>query len=173
MENFRAGMRAFSSLSPRRKAGVVGALALIVALIIALCISIGMRSNIQREYTAARNQAGEALYSNLYILMQTFDMTSVPNADVRGAILPQMRDYFVASVTVNNLLTTTYGPRYTVLTSGDINDLTDAFKAYETAYANNTSTDLARSNMQLCMDRIRELLNSRYSQGTLKAGRQY
>ena len=171
MERVREALRAFSTLSPRRKAILIAVLAVIVALIAALCISIGMRSNIQRQYTAARNRAGEALYSNLYILMQTFDMTAVPNADIRGAILPQMRDYYVASITLNNLLAQTYGPRYAVLSESDINSLTSAFTGYEAAYTNNTSTDLAQSNMQLCMDRIKELLNSRYSQGVLKAGR--
>ncbi len=171
MERVRDDLRAFSTLSARRKAILIAALLLIVALVAVLCISIGMRANIQRQYVAARNRAGEALYSNLYILMQTFDMTAVPNADVRGAILPQMRDYYVASITLNNLLAQTYGPRYAVLSESDINSLTSAFTGYEAAYTNNTSTDLAQSNMQLCMDRVKELLNTRYSQGVLKAGR--
>ena len=46
-----------------------------------------------------------------------------------------------------------------------------AFTAYETAYRNNAPTDLAQSNMRACMDRIKELLNTRYSQGVLRAGR--
>ena len=171
MENVRAGIRAFSSLSARRKAVVVTGICLIVILFVGLCISIGMRANIQSQYTAARNQAGEALYSNLYILMQTFDMTLVPNADVKNAILPQMRDYYVASVTLNSLLSQIYGPRYAVLTDADIKDLTSAFNGYESAYATNTSTDLAQANMQLCMNRIKELLSSRYSQGVLKPAR--
>ena len=171
MENVKTGLPAFSALSARNKAILCAGVVLLIALIIALCISINIRSNIQREYTAARNQAGEALYSNLYILMQTFDMTAVPNTDVRNAILPQMRDYYVASITLNNLLAQTYGSRYAVLTESDINSLTSAFAAYETAYRDNTPTDLAQSNMQTCMNRIRELLNSRYSQGVLKASR--
>ncbi len=171
MENVRAGVRAFSALSMRRKAIVVACAALILALIVALCISINMRANIQREYTQARNKTGEALYSNLYILMQTFDMTAVPNADVQNAILPQMRDYFMASVTLNNLLKQVYGPRYAVLTEADVNDMTSAFTGYDAAYRNNTPTDLAQSNMRLCMERVKELLNTRYSQGVLKAGR--
>ncbi len=171
MENVKAGLRGFLALSARKKAIVIAALALLLALIIALCISINMRSNIQREYAAARNKAGEALYSNLYILMQTFDMTGVPNTDVQNAILPQMRDYFIASVTLNNLLTQTYGPRYTVLTEADVDNLTAAFTSYETAFRNNTPSDLAQSNMRACMDRVKELLNTRYSQGVLRAGR--
>ncbi|MBR1822564.1 MAG: hypothetical protein IJ769_13215 [Clostridia bacterium] len=171
MENVKAGMRGFSALSARKKAVVCAAFALLIALIVALCISINMRSNIQDEYAAARNTAGEALYSNLYILMQTFDMTGVPNTDVENAILPQMRDYFIASVTLNNLITQTYGPRYTVLTEADVSEMTSAFTAYEAAYRNNTSTDLAQSNMRACMERVKELLNTRYSQGVLRAGR--
>lgn len=171
MENIRAAVRAYSKLSARRKAVVTLCLCLIVALFVLLCISIGIQANTHRKYTAARNQAGEALYHNLYILMQTFDMTRVPNADVRNIILPQMRDYYVASTTLNGLMSQIYGARYAVLTESDINSLTSAFTEYETAYTNNTSTDLAQANMQLCMDRIRELLNSRYSQGVLKARR--
>jgi len=171
MESLKSGIRAFSGLDARNKAVAVAALALIVALVAALCISMGMRANIQHEYTAARDKAGAALYDNLFILMQTFDSTAVPNIDVRNAILPQMRNYYVASVTLNSLLAQTYGQRYAVLSEGDIESLTNAFTAYEAAYRDDTSTDLARADMQLCMDRIKELLNTRYSQGVLKAGR--
>ena len=170
MESLKSGIRGFSRLDGRSRAIVIAALAVIVALVIGLCISIGMRANIQREYTAARDQAGSALYDNLFILMQTFDSTAVPNIDVRNAILPQMRSYYIASITLNSLLGQTYGSRYAVLNEEDIENLTNAFTAYEAAYQNNTSTDLARADMQLCMDRIKDLLNTRYSQGVLKAG---
>ena len=171
MESLKSGLRGFSGMDARNKVFVAAALALIVALIAALCISIGMRANIQREYTAAREKAGSALYDNLFILMQTFDSTAVPNIDVRNAILPQMRNYYIASVTLNNLLAQTYGAPYAVLNEADQESLTSAFTAYEAAYQNNTSTDLARADMQLCMERIKELLNTRYSQGVLKPGR--
>ena len=95
----------------------------------------------------------------------------MPNIDVRNAILPQMRNYYVASITLNNLLGQTYGARYAVLEEADLDSLNSAFTAYEAAYQANTSTDLARADMQLCMDRIKELLNTRYSQGVLKEGR--
>ena len=171
MENVKAGIRAFFGLSARKRAIVCACVALLLALVVALCISINMRLNIQKQYDDARNKAGDMLYSNLYILMQSFDMTAVPNADVKNAILPQMRDYFMASVTLNNLLAQTYGSRYAVLTEGDVNDMTSAFTAYEAAYRNNTSTDLAQSNMRLCMERVKDLLNTRYSQGVLRAAR--
>ena len=171
MERAKAGLHAFSTLNARIKAILLAAVVLIVVLVAALCISNNMRANIQREYTAARNKTGEALYSNLYILKQSFDMTAVPNADVPNVILPQMREYFIASVTLNSLLGQAYGPKYIVLTDSDINDLTNAFAAYEAAYRDNTPTDLAESNMRRCMDRISELLSSRFSEGGLKPAR--
>ena len=69
MESLKSEIRGFSGLDARKKVIVIVALAAILALIIALCISIGIRANIQREYTAARNKTGAALYDNLFILM--------------------------------------------------------------------------------------------------------
>ena len=171
MDNLKSVKRGFSGLDARSRTIAVVAVALIVLLLAALCISIGMRANIQSEYSAAGEKAGSALYDNLFILMQTFDSTAVPNIDVRNAILPQMRNYYIASITLNNLLRQTYGARYAVLNEADLESLTGAFTAYEAAYQNNTATDLARADMRLCTERIKELLNTRYSQGELKPGR--
>ena len=164
MKKIARGLREFSALSGRKKAVVACAAALIVLLIVALCISINMRTHIQREYTQVRRQTGEALYSNLYMLTQTFDMTGVPNADVRNSVLPQMRTYYAASTTLNDLLGRAYGSRYAVLGETLQRDFDAAFDA-------GSSTDLAESNMRACMDTIRDLLMSRYSDGVLRAAR--
>lgn len=171
MEKAKAGWRAFAALGGRAKAACFAAALVIVVLVIALCVSNGARVNMQRDYTAVRNRTGEALYSNLYILMQTFDMTGVPGADVQNAILPQMREYFTSAVALNGLLRDAYGAKYAVLSDADINDMNNAFSAYETALKNGASTDLAQSDMQLCMGRVKELLNSRFSEGALKPAR--
>ena len=171
MQKIRAGRMAFSALSAKKKAVVLGACALLLALIAALCISISIRSNMQKDYAAVRNRIGDALYSNLNMMVQTFDMTSVPGADVQRIVLPQMRQYYIASTTLNDVLGDAYGQRYRVLSESDSNSITSAFSAYESALSSNSPTDLAQSNLQLCMDRVRELLNSRFSQGVLKAAR--
>ena len=171
MEKIARGLREFSALSGRKKAVVACAAALIVLLIVALCISINMRTHIQREYTQVRRQTGEALYSNLYMLTQTFDMTGVPNADVRNSVLPQMRTYYAASTTLNDLLGRAYGSRYAVLGETLQRDIDAAFSAYDAAFDSGSSTDLAESNMRACMDTIRDLLMSRYSDGVLRAAR--
>ena len=171
MQKIKANLPAFSQLTRRERVLVGIAAALVVALIIITCISINIRVNMQREYTTVRSKIGETLYSDLYMLTQTFDMTSVPNADIKNAIIPQMKNYYIASTTLNDALATSFGPRYRLLTEADVNALKAAFNAYDTAFRNDAPTDLAQADMQVCMTRVRELLNTRFNDGALKAGR--
>lgn len=151
-----------------KKALAIAAVIAIVILIALLCISINMRSHIQNEYTTVKNQIGESLYSNMYMMMQTFDMASVPNADVQNVVIPQMKNYFIASTTLNDLLANTFGQKYTVMSSEQISVIEKAFSAYEKAFESSSSTDLAYTDMQSCMEMVRELLTSRFSEGFLK-----
>ena len=171
MQKNKAGIPAFSELSTREKVLLCACAVLLVVLIASICISINMRVNMQRDYASVRGKLGESLYSNLAMLAQTFDMTSVPNADIRNVILPQMRNYFAASTTLNDALAKCYGQRYRLLTEADVSSINTAFNAYEAAFRSESSTDLARADMQTCMTRVRELLSSRFNEGVLKAGR--
>ena len=171
MEKLRAHMPAMSELNRREKALLSVCAALMVIILVITCISINIRSNMQREYSAARNQVGSSLYSNLYMLTQTFDMTSVPNADIKNAVIPQMKNYFIASATLNDLLVSIYGQRYQVLSEGDVSTLRSAFSAYDAAFRSDAPTDLVQADMQLCMERVKELLNTRYSEGILRPAR--
>lgn len=170
MQKTRAKMPSIRRITARQ-ALVCGCIILLIVLVSLLCISINMRSHIQSEYAVARNKLGEALYSNLYMLMQTFDMSGVPNADMQNAILPQMKEYYIASTTLNDAVLKAYGEKYRVLSMDNIADLDKAFEAYETAFRDGAATDLAKTNMQSCMDMIRSLLSSRFSEGVLKAAR--
>ena len=171
MEKLRTKLPDLSQLNHREKALLCVIAGLIVALIVVTCISINIRVNMQSEYTAVRDRLGEALYSNLYMLTQTFDMTAVPNADIKNSIIPQMKNYFIASTTLNEALTKSFGARYRLLTDADISSINTAFSAYESAFRNEAPTDLAQADMLACMTRIRELLVARYSQGVLRAAR--
>ena len=171
MEKIRAHLPAMSDFSLREKALLTICAVLLVAILIITCISINIRSNMQRDYANVRNQIGQSLYSDLYMLTQTFDMTAVPNADIKNAVLPQMKNYFIAATTLNEQLTNLYGQRYQVLTDGDVSTLRSAFNAYDAAFRSDAPTDLVQADMQLCMDRVKELLNSRYNEGILRAAR--
>ena len=171
MEKIKAHVPALSELNPREKALLSACAALLAAILIITCISINIRANMQREYSNVRNQLGSALYSDMYMLTQTFDMTSVPNADVKNAVLPQMKNYFIAATTLNEQITNIYGQRYQVLSDADLSTQRATFSAYDAAFRSDAPTDLVQADMQLCMDRVKELLNARYSEGILKASR--
>ena len=168
MQKTKAKMPSLRGLS-KRQALVCAGVILLIALLSISCISINMRSHIQSEYAAVRNGFGEALYSNLYMLMQTFDMASVPNADMQNAILPQMKEYYIASTALNDAIIKAYGEKYRVLSADNIAAIDKAFDAYSTAFRDGTATDLAKADMQTCMETIRSLLSSRFSEGVLKA----
>ena len=171
MEKIRAHLPGLSTLNRREKALLSICAALLAAILIITCISINIRTGMQREYSDVRNQIGSALYSNLYMLTQTFDMTTVPNADIKNAVLPQMKNYFIASTTLNDLLTNLYGRHYQVMSDSDVSTLRTTFSAYDAAFRSDAPTDLVQADMVLCIDRIRELLNARYSEGILRASR--
>lgn len=171
MEKIKAHMPALSGLSRRERALLSVCAALLAAILVITCISINIRTNMQREYSSVRSQLGSALYSNMYMLTQTFDMTSVPNADIKNAVIPQMKNYFIASITLNEQLVSIYGPRYQVLTDGDISTLRSTFSAYDAAFRSDAPTDLVQADMQICIERVKELLNTRYSEGILRPAR--
>ncbi|MBR1560172.1 MAG: hypothetical protein IJ646_08030 [Clostridia bacterium] len=171
MEKLKTRLPSLSQLNHREKALLCVIIGLIVAIVVVTCISINIRVNMQREYTGVRDKLGESLYSNLYMLTQTFDMTSVPNADVKNSIIPQMKNYFIAATTLNEAVVNNYGQRYQVLTDADVSTLRTTFNAYDAAFRSDAPTDLAQADMQGCMDRVKELLSSRYSEGILRASR--
>ena len=171
MEKIRARLPELSELNHREKALLCVIAGLLVAIIVVTCISINIRVNMQQEYTEVRDSMGEALYSNLYMLTQTFDMTAVPNADVKNSVIPQMRNYFTAATTLNEQLVNNFGAHYQVLSDADISNIRTSFNAYDAAFRSDAPTDLAQADMATCMQTVRDLLNSRYSEGRLRATR--
>ena len=171
MEKIKAHLPAFSQFSRLEKSLLCIISALLVAVIAITCISINIRVNMQKDYNAVRTRMSESLYSNLNMLAQTFDMTSVPNADIKNSVLPQMKNYFVASTTVNELMVNAYGARYQLLTDSDISALRTAFNSYDAAFRSDAPTDLAQADMQTCITRVRDLLSSRFVNGNLKTTR--
>jgi len=69
MQKTKAKLPAIGKLSAK-KILIIAGIAAVIALIVFLCISINMRTHIQREYATVRNQIGESLYSNMYMMMR-------------------------------------------------------------------------------------------------------
>lgn len=153
----------------RRQAAVFGVVLALAALVALLCITIAMRSHIQNQYADARAEIGDQLYTQLYMLCQTFDQVAVPGQDVESVILPAMRDDYLCAQTLNAALSGAFGANYAVLSEQHIADLDAAFDAYDTAFRAGHATDDAQAAMQSCVDAIRALLSARYPNGMLSA----
>jgi len=166
MENHSEKRLDLSRIDPRKAVVLGGALVLIV-LIAALCITGGMKANIQEKYTAARNEIGEQLYTQIYMLCQTFDQVTVPGAEVQDVIIPDMHEYYLSARTLNEALISGFSERYAVLTNDVMVSIEAAFEAYDDAFRTGQSTDTAEEAMRHCVEALRGLLASRYPQGIL------
>jgi len=151
-----------------KKAGVWIGYAAAAVLLVILCITVVMRSNIQSQYTQARSETGEELYTQLYMLCQTYDQLSVPGQDIENVVIPLMEDYFLAAQTVNDVMGNAFGQRYSVLSQDDIAALNSAFEAFDAAFRGGKTTEEAQSAMHSCMDMIRMLLDSRFRDGVIQ-----
>lgn len=168
MEQQQAKKLEMPKINPKT-AGVVIGCAAVIALLVMLCISVVMRANIQSEYTQARNEVSEELYTQLYMLCQTFDQVTVPGQDLENVVIPTMKDYYLAAQTLNGVMGNAFGSQYSVLTQENASALDSAFDAYEAAFRGGRTTEEAQNAMQECMNTIRTLLESRFRDGIVQA----
>ncbi len=143
--------------------------ALIIILVIMLCINISARTNIQNQYAKARNELSDSIYTELYMMCQTFDQVSVPGVDVQYDLLPGMKECFLAARTLNTALSNGFGEKNSVLSASDESAIENAFEQYDTAFKSGKATDDAQAAMLACTERIRTILNTMNS-GTMISG---
>lgn len=168
MQKRRVRRPDLSKVSPKSAIIAVGC-AVVIILLITLCITTVMRSHIQSEYTTARNEIGEELYTQLYMLCQTFDQVTLPGQDLQNAVIPKMKEYYLAAQALDNALYNAFGARYSVLSQETLSAMDQAFEAYDAAFKGGKTTEEAQSAMQSCMNAIRSTLDARYLDGILKA----
>ena len=159
--NFKEFLRSKALLST-----ACGILAVVLAVV---CISIIIRSRMQREYHRARTEIGVELYTDLYMLCQTFDQVNVPGQDVENVLLPKMREYYVSAQALNTALSHAFGERYRILGDEHLSVMNAAFGAYDTAFKGGKTTETAQASMQSGVDMLRALLNDRFPGGLLPA----
>lgn len=155
-----------SKIDPK-KAAVATAFGVVILLVVVLCITISSRAHIHSEYTNARNEIGEVLYTELYMLCQTFDQVTVPGAEIQDVIIPAMRDCYLSGQSLNTALKNAFGNRYAVLSENDVAQMDAAFEAYDTAFRSGKPTSDAQAAMQAGIDNIRAILLARYPAGIL------
>lgn len=170
MEAAKAKMPFLKQLKPRTARRIAAAV-LLVLLVTALCITTIMRSNIQRQYTAARNEVGGELYNQLYLLCQTFDQVDVPGQNVQDNLLPAMLKYYAASRALNDAVAGGFGERYALLSGDDLTAFDAAFDAYDAAFRSGRSTDNAKASLRACVETTRSTLSERFDGERLKPGK--
>ncbi|MEE1200900.1 MAG: hypothetical protein U0L09_09630 [Christensenellales bacterium] len=142
-----------------RKLVTLSVAVILIVLIAALCIISGSRAHIQSEYAKARNELTELLYTELYIMCQTFDQVAIPGAEIQDVIIPSMRDHYLAAQALNEALGAGFGSQNQMLDSHTLSALEAAFTAYDDAFRTGQPTDSAQNDMNLCVTAIREVLN--------------
>ncbi|NLF27890.1 MAG: hypothetical protein GX592_08325 [Clostridiales bacterium] len=140
----------------------MGAALIALALIILVCIFAARAANIQNEYAELQKSVDGALYSNLRMFIRSYEPVSLAGADIEGAILPTMRDYFSKAVALDGVISEAYGTDYTVLDEGTKAAVAAAFGAFDEAFRQGQSTAPAISSMSSCVQALEQTLLRRF-----------
>ena len=144
----------------RVAAGIGSALLL---LLICLCITIFMQSNIQRRYTAAANQMQEQAYQRLINMTELFARVDDPEVDVQNKLIPELKANYMSVIALNTALSTGFGANQVVLTEDQTAAFDAAFEEYSTAYRQGLATGLAKADMTVCIQDVQEMIDERYA----------
>ena len=144
-----------------RLAAGVGAAVLL--LIVCLCISIYMRSNIQRRYASARDQMQEQVFQGLIGMSELYTRVDEPGVDVQNKLIPELKAEYASVSALNTALTAGFGASSAVLTAEQVAAFDTAFDEYSTAYRQGLETGLAQADMTACIQTVQQMIDERYA----------
>ena len=150
------------SKKPNFKRNALIAVCALVTLLLALCISIIIRSNIQSKYANAIYQTQEETYQNLIEMTQLFARIDDPDVDVRNKLIPALKAKYTAARSLNDALISGYGHKNAVMSPELVEAFDAAFDAYALAYRQGMPTGLARADMHECIEDIQQMIDARY-----------
>ncbi len=150
------------SKKPNFKRNALIAVCALVTLLLALCISIIIRSNIQSKYANAIYQTQEETYQNLIEMTQLFARIDDPDVDVRNKLIPALKAKYTAARSLNDALISGYGQKNVVMSPELVEAFDAAFDAYALAYRQGMPTGLARADMRECIEDIQQMIDARY-----------
>lgn len=140
-----------------KRAAIVFVAALL--LIVCLCISISMRSNIQKKYSATIHRMQDAIYQNLDTMIDLFARVEDPTVDVPHKLLPEMRARYYTVAALNSILIQS-GKGYAVLSDEQLEAFDAAFEQYAAANRQGSPTGLAKADMQACIDGVQPMVDA-------------
>ena len=135
----------------------------VAVLAVALCISIYMRSNIQKRYSNARAQIQEQTYQGMIAMTELFSRIDDPSVDVQHKLIPGLRAEYAAVDALNTALIDGFGASSAVLSDEQTSALEAAFLEYANAYREGRATGLAQDDMTACIAEIQRMIDERYA----------
>lgn len=134
----------------------------VLLLIVCLCISIYMRSNIQRQYKSAQGQMQEQVYQGLLEMSELFGRVDEPGVDVQNKLIPELKAAYTGVEALNTALMRGFGEDSAVLTPEQTAAFDAAFDEYSAAYRQGLSTGLAKADMASCIQTVQQMVGDRY-----------
>lgn len=158
MDSIKANLAAITQNKRllKRAAIVFGA---VLFLVICLCISISMRSNIQKKYSAAIHRMQDAIYQNLDTMSDLFARVEDPTVDVPHKLLPEMKARYYTVAALNSILNQS-STEYAVLSDEQLEAFDAAFEQYAAANRQGSPTGLAKADMQACIDDVQPMVDA-------------
>lgn len=133
----------------------------ILLLIVCLCISIYMRSNIQRQHEGAANLMQEQVYQGLSNMTALFARVDEPGVDVQNKLIPELRAEYKGVSALNAALAQGFGWNRAVLTQEQTAAFDEAFAEYSDAYRQGLATGLAQADMAACIQDAQQMIDAR------------
>lgn len=162
MEAIKAKLAVWTKNKAHVKAAAI-VFGIVLILIICLCITIHMRSNIQKKYSSAVEQMQEQTYQNLIGMTELFARINDPTVDVRYKLIPEMKAQYTAATAINSVLTNACGEKKAVLSAEQVAAFDAAFESFATAYRTNAATGLAEADMAACIEEVQVMISARYT----------
>ena len=138
-------------------------LAAVIALAVALCISIYMRANIQKRHSVARAQLQEQTYQGMIAMTELFSRIDDPSVDVRNKLIPSLKAEYAAVDALNTALISGFGASSAVLSGDQTAAFEAAFEEYASAYREGRATGLAQDDMAACITDVQQMIDERYA----------
>ena len=139
-----------------------GAGSAILLLLVCLCITAFMQSNIHRRYTTAASQMQEQAFQGLINMTELFARVDDPEVDVQYKLIPELRAEYRSVMALNIALTEGFGAEEAVLTDEQTDAFNAAFDEYSTAYRKGLATGLAQADMSACIQEVQAMIDDRY-----------
>ena len=141
-------------------------LIVVMVLLIVVCISSIMRTNMHRKYSSGRHEMQEQVYLHLKDMTDLFIHIDDPEVDVQHKLIPYMREAYTAAASLNAALSKGYGESSALLTEEQVASLDKAFEEYASAYRDGGPTGLAEADLRECMEFVQPIVDQRFLQPT-------